>query len=167
MPGLTWLWIAGLLRRRFGWLASASAGVAVAVALLASIGSFLAASKATMAHQSVADVTVDWQVEAQPGSDPAPVLRVARSFHPGGAIRGTGVQAALPVGFAATTGLQAAAGGTTQMTGPGMVLGLPDGYARTFGGELRSLVGASTGVLLAQQTAANLHAGPGDLVTAG
>jgi putative ABC transport system permease protein len=165
--GLMWLWGAGLMRRRFGRLAAAAAGVAVAVALLASLGSFLAASKATMTRRSVASVPVDWQVEVQPGSDPAMVLRAARGFQPTGANRGTGAQVALPVGFAATSGLRATVGGTTQTTGPGMVLGLPDGYAQAFEGELRGLVGASTGVLLAQQTAANLHAGPGDLVTVG
>ena len=60
MLGLTWL--RGLLTRRPGRLAAAAAGVAVAVALLASLGAFLAASKATMTRQSVADVAVDWQV---------------------------------------------------------------------------------------------------------
>ena len=34
-----------------------------------------------------------------------------------------------------------ATGGSTQRTGPGRVLGLPDGYARAFPGELRTLVG--------------------------
>ena len=61
----------------------------------------------------------------------------------------------------APAGSSATAGGTTQSTGPGRVLGLPAGYARAFPGELRTLSGAGTGVLLAQQTAANLHAQPG------
>jgi len=155
--GLTWL--RGLLTRRPGRLAAAAAGVAVAVALLASLGAFLAASKATMTRQSVADVAVDWQVEAQPGAAPADVLAGVRGF--------AGVERALPVGFATTTGLQATVAGSTQTTGPGVVLGLPDGYRRVFGGELRDLAGAGSGVLLAQQTAANLHAGPGDTVTVG
>ena len=157
MLGLTWL--RGLLTRRPGRLAAAAAGVAVAVALLASLGAFLAASKATMTRQSVADVAVDWQVEAQPGAAPADVLAGVRGF--------AGVERALPVGFATTTGLQATVAGSTQTTGPGVVLGLPDGYRRVFGGELRDLAGAGSGVLLAQQTAANLHAGPGDTVTVG
>ena len=57
--------------------------------------------------------------------------------------------------------------GSTQTTGPGVVLGLPDGYRGVFPDELRDLAGAGSGVLLAQQTAANLHAGPGDTVTVG
>jgi putative ABC transport system permease protein len=153
--GLTWL--GGLLARRPGRLVAAAAGVAVAVALLASLGSFLAASKATMTRRSVADVAVDWQVEAQPGSNPATVLAAVGGFG--------GVERALPVGFAATTGLQATVAGSTQTTGPGVVLGLPDGYLAAFGDELRPLVGGGSGVLLAQQTAANLHAGVGDIVT--
>ena len=157
MLGMSWL--AGLLARRPGRLAAAAAGVAVAVALLASLGAFLAASKATMARRSVADVAVDWQVEAQPGADQKAVLRGVRGLD--------GVDTALPVGFAAATGLQASAAGSTQTTGPGVVLGLPDGYAGAFPGELRNLVGAPAGALLAQQTAANLHARPGDTVTIG
>ena len=157
MLGLTWL--RGLLTRRPGRLAAAAAGVAVAVALLASLGSFLAASKATMTRRSVADVAVDWQVEAQPGAAPADVLTGVRGF--------AGVERALPVAFATTTGLQATVAGSTQATGPGVVVGLPEGYRQVFGGELRDLAGAGAGVLLAQQTAANLHAGPGDTVTVG
>ena len=38
---------------------------------------------------------------------------------------------------------------------------------RCFPAEIRTLVGADTGVLLAQQTAANLHAAPGDTITIG
>ena len=69
--------------------------------------------------------------------------------------------------FAPTTGLRASSGGSTQTTGPGKVLGLPDGYAQAFPGELRTLSGRGTGVLLAQQTAANLHAKPGDTIAIG
>jgi len=155
--GLTWL--RGLLTRRPGRLVASAAGVAVAVALLASLGVFLAASKSIMTRRSVADVAVDWQVEAQPGADPVNILTGVRGF--------AGVERALPVGFATIVGLQATVAGSTQTTGPGVVVGLPEGYPQVFSGELRDLVGASSGVLLAQQTAANLHAGPGDTVTVG
>lgn len=157
MLSLTWL--RGLAARRRGRLAAAACGVAIAVALLASIGSFLSASKATMTARAAADVAVDWQVQAQPGADPATVLDTVTDT--------AGVTAAAPVGFATTSGLEATTGGSTQSTGPGVVLGLPDGYRGTFPGELRDLAGAGTGVLLAQQTAANLHAAPGDTVTVG
>ncbi len=157
MLSLTWL--RGLAARRRGRLAAAACGVAIAVALLASIGSFLSASKATMTARAAADVAVDWQVQAQTGADPTAVLD---------AVKGApGVIDAAPVGFATTSGLQATAGGSTQTTGPGVVVGLPDAYRSAFPGELRDLAGSGTGVLLAQQTAANLHAAPGDTITVG
>ncbi len=157
MLGLRWL--AGLVARRRGRLVATAAGVAVAVALLASIGAFLSASKATMTKRALSGVGVDWQVQVQAGADPAAVLGdIQAAPH---------VTVARPVGFAETTGLTATAGGSTQTTGPGVVVGLPEGWRDSFAGEVRDLVGASGGVLLAQQTAANLHAAPGDVVAIG
>jgi putative ABC transport system permease protein len=156
---LTLIWLRGLLGRRGGRLAAAALGITFAVALLAALGSFLGASKATMTHRAIQQVAVDWQVEAQPGANPATVLSVVRSGSP--------VAAALPVGYAAIPGLTASHGGTTLTTGAGMVLGLPSGYQATFPGEVRHLAGSADGVLIAQQTAANLHAAVGDLVTIG
>jgi putative ABC transport system permease protein len=153
------MWLRGLLGRRGGRLAAAALGVTFAVALLAALGSFLAASKATMTQRSTQQIAVDWQVEAQPGVDPAAVQSAVRSD--------PAVATALPVGFAATSGLTASHGATTLTTGSGMVLGLPAGYQTTFPGELRHLTGAPDGVLIAQQTAANLHASVGDLISFG
>ena len=99
------IWLRGLLGRRGGRLAAAGIGVAFAVALLAALGTFLGASKATMTQRAIAQVAVDWQVEAQPGADPAAVQSALRSD--------SQVTAALPVGFAATTGLKARHGATT------------------------------------------------------
>jgi putative ABC transport system permease protein len=149
----------GLLARRAGRLLAASAGIALAVALLASLGSFLAASKATMTQRAAAGVAVDWQVQVQPGTKPGTVLKAAAGQ--------AGTVLALPVGFADTTGLQATVGGTTQTTGPGTVLGLPTGYLAGFPGSVRLLAGSLHGVLVAQQTAANLHVQPGDRVRVG
>lgn len=149
-------WVAGLLRRRGGRVGGAVIGVAVAVALLASLGSFLAASRATMTQRSVTRVAVDWQVQTAPGADPRAVLATTAAFG--------GVTAAQPVSIADTPGFTATVGGSTQTTGAGVVVGLPPGYSATFPGEVRPLVGAPDGVLLAQQTAANLHASPGDQI---
>jgi putative ABC transport system permease protein len=154
-------WLRGLLARRRGRLLVTALGVAVGVALLASIGAFLSSTTSKMTSRAAARVAVDWQVEAQTGANPARVLaKVSRQ---------PGVQRALPVQFARTTGLQATTGGSVQRTGPGVVLGIPPGYATTFPGELRTLAGNANGggVLLAQQTAANLHARPGDVVRIG
>jgi putative ABC transport system permease protein len=157
MVALTWL--RGLLAHRRSRLLSTALGVAVGVALLASIGTFLSATSSQMTHRAVDRVAVDWQVEAQPGAKPADVLALLQRF--------PGVRQALPVRFAATSGLTATTGGSTQKTGPGKVLGLPPGYAKAFPAELRLLAGRGDGVLLAQQTAANLRAKPGDRVRIG
>ncbi|MGI8511056.1 MAG: ABC transporter permease [Solirubrobacteraceae bacterium] len=156
---LALMWLRGLLAHRRSRLLSTAAGVAVAVALLASIGTFLSSTTSKMTERAIGRVPVDWQVEARNGARTAGLLaQVSRQ---------PGVTRALPVSFADTPGLQATAGGSVQKTGPGKVLGLPDGYAKAFPGELRMLSGSATGVLLAQQTAANLHAKPGDVVSIG
>ena len=152
-------WTLGLLRRRRGRLAATVAGIAAAVALVACLGSFLAAAQGSMTARAIRSVTVDWQVEVQPGAQPSTVLSTVQSA--------PGVHAALPVGFARSSGLIAQTGGSTQTTGPAMVLGIPPNYREQFPGAIRTLVGADSGVLIAQQTAANLHVAPGDTVHIG
>src|ERR1700736_3434630 len=149
-------WTLGLLRRRFGRLAATASGVAAAVALLACLGSFLAAAQASMTARAARGVVIDWQVELQPGAERGSVFDAVRAT--------PGVRAALPVGFAQSTGLVAASAGSTQTTGPARVLGIPPDYRQQFPGTLRTLVGADTGALVAQQTAANLHVAPGDTI---
>lgn len=151
------IWLSGLLRVRSGRLIATALVVMVAVALLATLGGFLSTTRATMTSQSVRSVSVDWQVQVTTGADAHTVLSTVRNL--------PGTRAALPVGYAQTGGLTAHTGGTAQNTGAGSVLGLPPGYAATFPGEIRLLAGREQGVLLAQQTAANLHAAPGDTVT--
>jgi putative ABC transport system permease protein len=153
---MMFIWLRGLLRHRAGRVAATSAGIAVAVALLASLGAFLAASKASMTARAVARVAVDWQVEVR--GDTATVLDALK--------KDPGVRSGRTVAFAQTTGLSSV-GSTVQTTGPGVVLGLPADYATIFPGQLRALTGQRTGVLLAQQTASNLHARPGDSVAIG
>jgi putative ABC transport system permease protein len=105
-------------------------------------------------------VAVDWQVQLAQGANLAEVVAKVVDGTPG-------VVASAPVDIAQSTGLSAVTGASTQTTGPAVVLGLPDDYAATFPGEIRSLVGPQTGVLIAQQTASNLRAVPGDSVTIG
>ena len=153
MVALTWL--RGLLAHRRRPPRSTALGVAVGVALLASIGTFLSATTAQMTARAVGAVPVDWQVEAQPGARPRG-RRSRRPAPPGVAARAAG---ALRAHRRPARPRSAA---RHSRPGPASVLGLPDGYAPTFPGELRTLAGRGTGVLLAQQTAANLHARPGD-----
>ncbi|MFE2874489.1 FtsX-like permease family protein [Streptomyces roseus] len=149
-------WLAGLLRHRGGRLLTASLTVALAVALIAALGTFLTASRSTMTARAARSVAVDWQVQLQPAAQPATVLD---------AIRHTpGIRTALPVTYARSTGLRTTVAGSVQTTGDAVLLGIPDGYRSAFPGEIRRLAGAPDGVLLAQQTAANLHAAPGDTV---
>ena len=152
-------WLLGLLRRRPGRLAVTAAGIAAAVALLACLGSFLGTAQHSMTARAVRSVAVDWQVEVQPNTAASAVLTTVRSTPT--------VTAALPVGFAKSTGFVAQTGASTQTTGPATVLGIPPDYRAQFPDAIRTLVGAEGGVLLAQQTAANLHAAPGDTVQIG
>ena len=153
------IWLKGLVARRRGNLLATAAGVAVGVALLASVGTFLSATTSKMTERAIGRVPVDWQVQASNDESPGGVLGKVRSQ--------PGVEQALPVGFASTSGFSATSGGSTQTTGPGRVLRLPPGYERAFPGEIRMLSGHAGGALLAQQTAANLHARPGDFVSIG
>ena len=152
-------WTLGLLRRRLGRLAATAAGIAAAVALLACLGSFLAAAQSSMTARAVRAVVVDWQVQVQPDFSPATAMDAVRAT--------PRVKAALPVAFAHSTGFAATTGVSTQTTGPAIVLGVPPDYRAQFPGVLRPLVGADAGVLIAQQTAANLHVAPGDTVRIG
>ena len=149
-------WLRGLLSRRLGRLLAVSTGIALAVALIATLGAFLTASQSTMTARALRSVAVDWQVEVQPGASPAVALRQVAAA--------PDVTAALAVQFAAVNGFQATVGGTTQTTGAGEVLGLPPDYRTAFPQQIRTLTGADTGVLLAQQAAANLRVRPGDTI---
>jgi putative ABC transport system permease protein len=149
-------WLGGLLGRRSDRLLAISAGVALAVAMIAALGGFLTTSQSTMTAHAFRSVAVDWQVELQPSANQAAVLRQVAAAPE--------VTAALPVEFAAVKGFQATVGGTTHTTGGGLVLALPSDYQSTFTRQIRILTGADNGVLLVQQTAAKLNARPGDTI---
>jgi putative ABC transport system permease protein len=151
---MIWLWLRGLIRRSPARLLAAAGGIAIAVALVAGLGSFLVTSEATMTHRAAAQVAVDWQVQVAAHRDAGAVLKAVTAT--------PGTLTALPVGFADSPGLRATVGGTTQDTGAAKVLGLPTGYAETFPLSIRLLTGSLDGPLVAQQTAANLHVAPGD-----
>ena len=89
------LWTRGLVLRRGGRLLAAAAGVAIAVALLASLGAFLTSSKSTMTKRASSSVFVDWQVQLASGADAAAAL--------GTVAAAPGVSAALPVSFGSTS----------------------------------------------------------------
>ncbi|CAB3801199.1 ABC transporter permease [Pararobbsia alpina] len=153
------LWLIGLLRQRGGRLAGMSGGVAVTVALVASLGAFIAQSTASMTQRASASLPVDWQVQPGPAttgglSIPQATAAVAK------AARVTKQQA---VGYADVDGFEATTGESVQTTGQGKVLGLESTYFRDFPPQVR--LGSLDGVLIAQQTAANLHVTIGDTVS--
>ena len=154
---LATLWVGGLIRRRYGRLLGVTIGIALAIALLASLGAFLVSSKATMTERATSSVAVDWQVEAAPDAEPGAVDKAV--------LAQPGTLQALPVDFATVDAFSSITGGSEQRTGEGRVLGMPADYRFVFPDSLRTLAGKDTGVLLAQQTAANLRAGVGDTVT--
>jgi putative ABC transport system permease protein len=153
---MTYLWISGLFRKRFGRLAGALAGVALTVALLATLAFFLVDSSVSMTKRAVEAVPIDWQVEAVPAAD-ATAIRDAIG-------KAATVTAIHEVRYAQASGFEATTGGTVQTTGPGKVIAFDSGYLRDFPKEIRPLAGTFDGALIAQQTAANLHVGPGDTV---
>jgi putative ABC transport system permease protein len=155
---LIMLWLKGLLSHRSGRLLGAILGVALTVSLLASIGSFIASSAASMTQRAASNVPVDWQVQLSPSAD----INTVRS-----AISKSTVYTALEeVGYADSAGFSATTNGTVQTTGAGKVLGFSPQYRQAFPAELRLLIGSfDSGVLVAQQTASNLHVTVGDAVT--
>ena len=153
---LTLSWVRGLIARRRGRLVATAAGVAVAVALLASIGAFLSGTTASMTARAISRVPLDWQVEGQPASDPKLLLRAVKAD--------PAVTAALPVGYARAAGYSATRNGATTSAGPGFVLGIPRTYRTTFPAEITQLIGADNGALIAQQLAANLGVVLGDRI---
>ncbi|RDJ04219.1 FtsX-like permease family protein [Rhizobium grahamii] len=149
-------WLTGLVRTRSGRLVGTIGGVALTVAFVLCLGAFLQSSAAEMTARSIAQVAVDWQVQLRPGADGGAVEAAIRSSAP--------VAALQPVGYADVPGLEANTGGTVQTTGGGTVLGIEPSYVGQFPAQVRSLLGSVDGVLVAQQTAANLHVSLGDEV---
>lgn len=151
------IWLRGLLSTRQGRLVGTAFGIAATVALFASIASFVVTSAATMTHRALAEVPVDWQILVRGVASDARVAAGVRDA--------TRYDALVPVTFAEVRSLSAATHGTFQTTGAGVVVGMDERYAAAFPAEVRALVGTSSGVVVAQQTASNLRVGVGDTIT--
>jgi len=150
-------WIFGLLRQRGNAIVTASLGVGLAVCLLAVLGLFVTHSSSTMTARATTDVAPYWQVQLVGTTDAANAMENLKAAVSG--VKAEGVD------YADVTGFTASTGGTVQSTGSGKVVGVAASYFQTFPKQGRLLAGTWNGSLLAQQTAANLHAGPGDKVT--
>jgi len=151
-----WSW--GLARRRPSILLGMSLAIALAVAFVSALGAFAASSQASLTERATRSVAVDWQVQVTPQGTTGVV---------GAALRNTpGVRTVLPVSYTQIAGLSGTSGGVTRTTGRAMVVSMPADYPQRAPGEVRYLVGSRRGILLQQQTAANLGAGPGSVITA-
>lgn len=151
------MWLKGFVAKHSIRLLGGIAGIAITVALLASLGAFITNSAASMTQRVIAEVPVDWQVLLAPGSNSSDSAAIVRQAVP--------VTALETVGYADVSGFIATTGSTVQTTGSGKVLGVNPEYQSIFPAEFRQLIGASSGVLVAQQTAANLHVTSGDSIT--
>ncbi len=151
------LWFRGLFQDCRGRLAGTIAGIALTVAMLAALGAFLSHSASSMTRRAIEGVPVDWQVQIVPGTS---IESIGQAIH-----KAVAVSKLQTVGYASVESFETKTGGTTQTTGQGKVLGIDANYAQNFPGQFRSLLGGIDGVLVAQQTAANLHVTVGDTVT--
>lgn len=151
------LWLKGIFNGRGGRLAGSIVGLALTVALLATLGSFVASSTQTMARQALANIAIDWQVLLAPAAESRPVRDAIRSSAPSALVR--------EVAYADTAGFAAVTGNSTQVTGVGKVVGLGPDYTARFPGQVSVALGKADGVFIATQTAANLHVSVGDSVT--
>jgi putative ABC transport system permease protein len=154
---MTLAWLLGLLKTRTGRIFGSVAGIALTVALIAALGTFVETSAATMTQRAVATVPVDWQVEVTPGSSTQELTAAIGRAAP--------VKQVESVGYAKVDGFEFKTGDSIQTTGEGKVVGIAPSYLSTFPQGFRLLAGRVDGPILLQQTAANLHAGPGDTVT--
>ena len=150
-------WIVGLWRRRIWFMVAASLSLAITIAFSAALGSFVSSSRASLTERATHTIAVDWQVQVTPQGSSAHVARVLHGVH--------GVQNVVPVSYAKVGGLSASKAGAIRTTGTAVVVALSPSYTTAFPKQLRFLVGQQAGVLLAQQTAANLGATPGSTVT--
>ncbi|MHB1652162.1 MAG: ABC transporter permease [Desulfitobacteriaceae bacterium] len=153
---MVFLWLKGIFSRRSGRLLGAIMGVALTVSLLASLGVFIISSESSMTTRAIKDVPVDWQILLAKSSDgPAVQQAVAAA---------TSYTNMETIDYAKIAGLMASKDGTAQQTGPGQIVGISPNYRKVFSSQIRPLLGSLDGVLVAQQTAANLHVTVGDEV---
>lgn len=154
---MTGRYVLAALRRRSAETAAAAIAVALTVALLAALGSFVAQTGSRLTERAAARVAVDWQVQVAPGGDQAAALAALQTV--------PGLVGARTVDYAKVAGLTSTSASGTRTTGAAYIVSIPPDYATFAPSELRPLLGGTTGALLQQQTAANLAATLGSTVT--
>ena len=126
------IWMRGIVAHRWRPLVLAACGIAIATAIVGVIGVFAISSSETMTRRALATVPVDWQVALAPGADVAALAQQVAATP----------AKARTVGYADIAGLKATTAGTSQTTGAGQVLGLPQDYVARFPGQIRLLQGS-------------------------
>lgn len=150
-------WLTGLLRRRPLELLVAALSIALTIAFVAALGSFVTGSHAALTVRAAGSVPVDWQVQVTPQGDLSTVTNDVRAL--------ADVRAVQRVDFALVKALTSTGAQGARSTGAAYVVSISPDYAKTFPGEIRHLLGSSTGSLLFQQTAANLATEPGGRIS--
>jgi putative ABC transport system permease protein len=151
------VWIRGVVLHRPGRLLVTAAGIAATVALITALGAFILGSSRQLTRRALEGLLVDWQIELSAGADEGAIAAAAR--------KAATLAKLETVGYAEVAAFEAETGGTVQTTGTGKVVGIGPNYFASLPGQLRSMLGGTAGVMLAQQTAANLHASIGDRFT--
>jgi putative ABC transport system permease protein len=132
-------------------------GIALAVGFIAALGSFFATANAHMTQQALQGASVDWQVQLAPGFSQAAATQVVAAE--------PGVLGSRVVAYGNVLDLSCVCGGSRQDAGSGRILGIAPGYSSKFPNEIRYLIGAKNGTLIAQQGASNLSATVGSRIT--
>ena len=145
------------LRRRPQETFAAAIAVALTVAFLASLGSFVSQTGSKLTLRAAGRVPVDWQVQVTPGSDPSAAQKALAGV--------PGLVGFRPVDYAKVPGLKSISAAGARTTGAAYIVSLPADYGTFAPSQIRPLVGASTGIVLQQQTASSLAAAPGATVT--
>jgi len=118
------LWLRRLAGSQLWKTAGAAVGVAMAIALLGSLGAFLTYSFSVMTERAIAGVPVDWQAQLAPGADVAAVSQAVTVIARPSAME--------RVEYANAGGFSSNLHGTVQTTGAGVVVGLGPTYRRSF-----------------------------------
>jgi putative ABC transport system permease protein len=154
---MTFRYVLQSLRRRPQETFAAAIAVALTVAFLGSLGSFVSQTGSKLTLRAAGRVPVDWQVQVTPGSDPAAAQKALEGV--------PGLVGFRPVDYAKVPGLQAVSVAGTRTTGAAYIVSVPADYASFAPSQIRPLVGAPAGIVLQQQTASSLGVAPGATVT--
>jgi len=110
-----------------------------------------------MTSRAIENLPIDWQILLNSGPSEKAIATAVRQSDSDAVLE--------TVGYADVPGLEAKTAGTIQTTGAAVILGIPQEYRKVFPSEIATMLGADSGVLIAQQAAANLHISVGDSVT--